>query len=281
MLLNTKTQNLLFKISPRLAHLRFSLALRALKNRTLYRPILKLRYRYKSDILQTKVFGITFANPVGLASGLDSNGRFIDELSLFGFSFVEFESDDIDSALKNIKETGQNIVKVASFGPYKTKDLSPADTNEIAARLRRKFSLMYDFADIFVIRIEDNRNLLDIIDPILDTRICYDSYKSLIISQEGDISDSELEAVLKSCMLLGIDGIRVDAKKISKIKSLCASRIHIIATGDISTPEQALSALDDGADLLELKQEVIKENPIIVKHILKRLDKHHYGSHSK
>lgn len=37
----------------------------------------------------TKVFGLTFPNPVGLAAGLDKNGAHVDALLALGFGFVE------------------------------------------------------------------------------------------------------------------------------------------------------------------------------------------------
>lgn len=39
--------------------------------------------------LPTKVLGLTFPNPVGLAAGLDKNGRHVDALLALGFGFVE------------------------------------------------------------------------------------------------------------------------------------------------------------------------------------------------
>jgi dihydroorotate dehydrogenase len=39
--------------------------------------------------LKTKVFGIEFPNPVGLAAGLDKNGEHIDALAALGFGFIE------------------------------------------------------------------------------------------------------------------------------------------------------------------------------------------------
>ena len=39
--------------------------------------------------LPTRVFGMTFRNPVGLAAGLDKNGAHIDALLALGFGFVE------------------------------------------------------------------------------------------------------------------------------------------------------------------------------------------------
>ena len=43
----------------------------------------------KPKPLLTKVFGLEFSNPVGLAAGLDKNGEHIDTLGGLGFGFVE------------------------------------------------------------------------------------------------------------------------------------------------------------------------------------------------
>jgi len=43
----------------------------------------------KPSPLPTRAFGLTFANPVGLAAGLDKNGAHIDALLALGFGFVE------------------------------------------------------------------------------------------------------------------------------------------------------------------------------------------------
>src|SRR5690606_25493308 len=39
--------------------------------------------------LPTRVFGLKFPNPVGLAAGLDKNGEHIDALLALGFGFIE------------------------------------------------------------------------------------------------------------------------------------------------------------------------------------------------
>lgn len=43
----------------------------------------------KPEPLPTRAFGLDFANPVGLAAGLDKNGEHIDALMALGFGFVE------------------------------------------------------------------------------------------------------------------------------------------------------------------------------------------------
>ncbi len=54
-----------------------------------YRSGLNPLLARKPNPLPTKAFGLTFANPVGLAAGLDKNGAHIDALLSLGFGFVE------------------------------------------------------------------------------------------------------------------------------------------------------------------------------------------------
>jgi len=46
-------------------------------------------YNYKNPKLSRNVFGLDFKNPVGLAAGFDKDAKFVDELSSFGFGFIE------------------------------------------------------------------------------------------------------------------------------------------------------------------------------------------------
>ncbi len=51
--------------------------------------LLKNFYAFNDKKLERNVFGLNFKNPVGLAAGFDKNGEFIEELSNFGFGFIE------------------------------------------------------------------------------------------------------------------------------------------------------------------------------------------------
>ena len=46
-------------------------------------------WRQRQPLKPTKVFGLTFPNPVGLAAGLDKNGECIDAFAAMGFGFIE------------------------------------------------------------------------------------------------------------------------------------------------------------------------------------------------
>ena len=75
---------LLFNLDPERAH---ALTLQALE--VVYRSGLNPLLSRRPEPLPTKVFGLTFPNPVGLAAGLDKNGAHIDALLALGFGFVE------------------------------------------------------------------------------------------------------------------------------------------------------------------------------------------------
>lgn len=76
---------ILFRLPPETAH---HLALKSL---SLLRPINSiLKRRFEPDeSIATKLFGLTFANPIGLAAGFDKNGVALRELSALGFGHIE------------------------------------------------------------------------------------------------------------------------------------------------------------------------------------------------
>ena len=73
---------LLFAIEPELAH---EISLEMLQQ--FHRAIPE-----KNISVPTRVMGIDFPNPVGLAAGLDKNGDYLDGLEKLGFGFIEIGS---------------------------------------------------------------------------------------------------------------------------------------------------------------------------------------------
>ena len=53
------------------------------------RWLLRKCYAVEHPALEREVFGIRFANPIGLAAGFDHNGEAFRELAALGFGFVE------------------------------------------------------------------------------------------------------------------------------------------------------------------------------------------------
>ncbi len=83
---------LLFKLDPETAHnVTFSLA-RCAQTTPGALAMLRSKYQFDKPSLRTNLLGLDFANPLGIAAGLDKNGHAIGLLSALGFGFLEVGS---------------------------------------------------------------------------------------------------------------------------------------------------------------------------------------------
>lgn len=305
-------------------------------------PIVRLFHKYDAPGLEREVFGIKFPNPVGLAAGFDFNGEHVDELSNFGFGFVEIgslapnpqtgsekprifrlpkdqailnragvRSKGVKNAIDCIQDRRNGTIVAANIfhNSESHKD------EDIVKDYQTAFSLMYDFVDMFTVNVAftnddglltvmDSSALADIIDPLLDLRLCYDYYKPILIKISPDIPFAQLDAILDFCMMSGVDGVVATnstrdvsglntgrkklnslgvgfvsgaplyARSLSTVKHIheyTKGRFPIIGCGGISTPEQAAEMLDAGASLIEIHSGIVYQGPKLVKRILKHL----------
>ena len=79
---------LLFLFDPEAVHY-FSFSVIKYLSKLGFGAIIRRVYTLKDPALEREVFGLKFKNPVGLAAGFDKNALLYNELSDFGFGFVE------------------------------------------------------------------------------------------------------------------------------------------------------------------------------------------------
>jgi len=79
---------LLFLLDAETAH-HFSFAMVRLSSRLGLAPLFRKLFLLEDKRLHRTVFGIEFKNPVGLAAGFDKDAKLYNELSDFGFGFIE------------------------------------------------------------------------------------------------------------------------------------------------------------------------------------------------
>lgn len=312
-------------------------------SRALFGPhTIRLFYKYDSPSLHRELFGLDFKNPVGLAAGFDCNGEFYNEMADFGFSFIEIGSlspsphsgagkprvfrirkdkalinrvgtrnKGVKNAIMHIDQKHPSTILAASLVP----DVQSHKDEELIKDYQTAFSLMYDFADMFtinisvpnesgILRIEDTTSLADVLDPILDLRLCYDVYKPILIKVSPDIPYEQLDGMLDYCMLAGVDGIIAGGgtrkrngltckdRKLKSIGQGCLSgaplftsslelvkhisehtkgRFPIIGCGGIMSPAQAEEMINAGASLVQMHTGILFEGPKLVKKTLKHL----------
>lgn len=237
-------RSLLFAFYPETAHHIVMKLLYILRYIPFSGLIIRWIYSCKNPSLEREVFGIKFKNPIGFAAGFDKNGDYYNEISNFGFSFVEIGSITPEKQNGNRKPRLFRLVQDKAFinrmginnngvkytlnrlndrkphtiigGNISKGEKTP---NEEAGKdYERCFSLLYDFVDYFVINVScpnvknltDLQNvdsLSDIIDRLLTLRRYFDDYRPILLKISPDIPISQLDEILDLVLLSGLDGI--------------------------------------------------------------------------
>ena len=235
---------LLFKLNPESAHKLTFDCLCLARRIPLCRNVIRLLFKREHPSLSREVFGITFPNPVGLAGGLDKDGEFYNELSDFGFGFVEIGSltarpqdgnpkprlfrlvgdnaivnrmginnHGVSEAVRNLNGNHPQVIVAGNIAPNST-----SHGEQVAEDYATAFSLLYDYVDMFVINIscpnvegltslQDVSSLSDIMDNLLNMRTGFDTYKPILLKLSPDLAHSQIDELIEYSLVSGIDGI--------------------------------------------------------------------------
>lgn len=237
---------LLFLLNPESAHKVIIDLLKFLKYIPFSGAILRFFYSYNktNEKLEREVFGLKFKHPVGLAAGFDKNGEYYNEISNFGFSFIEIGSVTPESQPGNPKPRSFRLPKdealinrmginnkgvksvVSSIQKNKPKVIiggniskNTSTKNEDSAKdYEKTFSLLYDYVDYFALNVscpnvKDLRKLQDIeilsgiIDRLLELRRYYDDYRPILLKLSPDIPKDNLDEIIDLVLTSGLDGV--------------------------------------------------------------------------
>ncbi|MEX1381942.1 quinone-dependent dihydroorotate dehydrogenase, partial [Lutibacter sp.] len=141
--------------------------------------IFRSLYQINDKKLERKLFGLTFKNPVGLAAGFDKNAVLYNELSNFGFGFIEigtvtpkgqagnpkkrifrlksdnaiinrmgFNNEGLQAAIQQLKKNKGKLIIGGNIG--KNTDTMP---DGYTADYLKCFSELHPFVDYFVLNV--------------------------------------------------------------------------------------------------------------------------------
>ena len=215
--------------------------------------ILSKFYRVENKILERKILGLKFKNPIGLAAGFDKNAELYNDFSIFGFGFIEigtvtplpqpgnpkkrifrlvedkslinrlgFNNKGLDVVSKNLKNKG-NLIVGANIG----KNFFTENSEGIDDYLKC-LSVLHNYVDYFAINISspNTKNLRDfhnqeLLKPLLEKLINYNQkqkkYKPLLLKISPDIDEDQLNQIINITTELGLDGIIATNTTISRI----------------------------------------------------------------
>jgi len=333
---------LLFKLSPeRVHHLIITLVKFGFKIPGI-KPLITACYSVKHPKLKREVCGLAFQNPVGLAAGFDKNADFYHEFAAFGFSHIEvgtvtpkgqpgnpkprsfripkdkglinrmgFNNNGAQACQRKLAQ--RNTANMLIGGNIGKNTLTPNE--EALNDYTYVFKALYNHVDYFVVNlscpnIKDLRKLQDqdstiaILKEIMRIREDKTTKRPIFLKISPDLSNEQLDGVLETVKLTGIDGIvatnttvsRADLNtsqdKIARIgdgglsgaplrkrsteiirylAEKTENKLPIIGVGGIMTKEDAIEKLKAGASLIQVYSGFIYEGPGLVKRINKAL----------
>lgn len=210
-------------------------------------------FQVKDPRLQRNLFGLSFANPVGLGAGFDKNAKWISELEVFGFGFIEigtltpkgqsgnekprlfrltedssivnrmgFNNEGVEDAVKRLKHRNKNIIVGGNIGKNKITPNEKATEDYLIC-----FEALFDFVDYFVVNVSSpntpNLRELQEKEPLTKLLLALQQRNSLktkpkpiLLKIAPDLTNSQLDDIIDIVGITKIAGIIATNTTISR-----------------------------------------------------------------
>src|SRR6056300_523868 len=218
---------LLFLFDPEAVHY-FSFSVIKFLSKLGFGAIIRRVYTLEDPALEREVFGLKFKNPVGLAAGFDKNALLYNELSDFGFGFIEigtltpkpqdgnpkkrmfrlledeglinrlgFNNQGVEAAVKRLKKN-QGVLIGGNIGKNKITPNEEAVNDYIYC-----FEALFDHVDYFVVNVsspntpnlralQDKAPLTHLLSTLKDLNDQKDKPKPILLKIAPDLSNDQL-----------------------------------------------------------------------------------------
>ena len=245
-----------------------------------FNSIFKSLYEVNDKRLETEVFGLKFKNPVGLAAGFDKDAKLYNELSNFGFGFIEIgtltpKGQDgnpkkrlfrlkEDSAIINrmgfnnggVLEAVERLKKnngVLIGGNIGKNKLTPNE--DAVSDYEICFDALYDHVDYFVVNVsspntpnlralQDKEPLTQLLQTLQNKNLAKPKQKPILLKIAPDLTDEQLLDI-------------IDIVKQTKIAGVIATNTTLSREGLQSENKVEMGGLS-GKPLTKRSTEVIR-----------------------
>ena len=205
--------------------------------------IVRKIYSVENKKLHKKIFGLEFKNPVGLAAGFDKNAKLFNELTCFGFGFIEigtvtpkaqngnpkkrlfrlvddegvinrmgFNNDGMSKITARLKKN-KNVLIGGNIGKNKSTPNNQAVNDYLLC-----FNYLHDFVDYFVVNVsspntpnlrelQNKEPLIEILKSIKAEHLTKSKPKPILLKISPDLSKSNISDIVEIVLSLKIDGI--------------------------------------------------------------------------
>ena len=204
----------------------------------------RLMFKVNDPRLKRTVFGLEFDSPVGLAAGFDKDAKLFNELSAFGFGFIEigtltpvgqagnpkprlfrlpkdnslinrmgFNNDGVENAVKRLKKRKTSIIIGGNIGKNKlTPNEKAVDDYEIT------FNSLFDVVDYFVVNVsspntpglrelQEKEPLTNLLNHLQKLNSSKSNRKPILLKIAPDLTNDQLDDIIEIILVTKLDGL--------------------------------------------------------------------------
>lgn len=200
-------------------------------------------YQVKDKRLERKLFGLTFPNPVGLAAGFDKDAKLFQELSNFGFGFIEigtltpkpqqgnpkkrlfrlpedqglinrmgFNNEGVEDVISRLKKN-RGVLIGGNIGKNKITPNREAVSDYIEC-----FEALFPFVDYFAVNVsspntlnlrelQDKEPLTYLLQTLKNLNDTKSRPKPILLKIAPDLTDEQLLDIIEIIDSVKIDGV--------------------------------------------------------------------------
>ncbi len=243
MLYKNLIRPILFSFDPEEVHYFTFSMIRNLSKIPLSTNIIKGLFQVNDRRLERELFGLTFPNPVGLAAGFDKDAKLYQELSNFGFGFIEigtitpkpqpgnpkkrlfrlkedsgiinrmgFNNGGLEEAIERLKKN-KGVLIGGNIGKNKVTPNEEAVNDYVIC-----FNGLFDHVDYFVVNVsspntpnlralQDKEPLTALLQTLQDLNAEKSNRKPILLKIAPDLSDDQLLDIIDIVKQTKIDGV--------------------------------------------------------------------------
>jgi dihydroorotate dehydrogenase len=217
-----------------------------------FSSLFKILYEVNDSRLETEVFGLKFKNPVGLAAGFDKDAKLYQELSAFGFAFIEigtltpkaqegnpkkrlfrlkkdsaiinrmgFNNGGVEEAVKRLKKN-KGVIIGGNIGKNK---LTPNEN--AAADYEICFDALYEYVDYFAVNVsspntpnlrelQDKEPLTKLLQTLQNKNLAKPKQKPILLKIAPDLTNEQLLDIIDIVNTTKIAGVIATNTTISR-----------------------------------------------------------------
>lgn len=244
---------ILFSFDPEKVH-HFTFSLIKISSKVpLVSNLFRSMYKIEHPSLERELFGLKFKNPVGLAAGFDKNAVLYNELSNFGFGFIEigtvtpkaqagnpkkrlfrlkddkgiinrmgFNNEGLEAAITQLKKNKGRVIIGGNIG--KNTQTKPEDYTEDYTIC---FKALHPHVDYFVLNVScpnvgshakltDKDYLIELITEVQKLNNGFQTQKPILLKIAPDLNNGQLDEIIELVAETKIDGVIASNTSVSR-----------------------------------------------------------------